>query len=274
MAKNLFDLTGRVALVTGAGAHGGLGHALALGLAEYGADVIASDIDLEGAEITRDEVIALGRKSIAVRCDVGKPEEIEAMFQEADRAFGKINILINNAGILPSRVRPLELKLEDWNKTLAVSLTGSFLCAQQAVTRMIAQGTGGSIVNVSSIASLAALGRGNMPHSVAKSGLNQFTKEMAVEYASQGIRVNTIAPAQILTEGFKKWMEGGNFSAALYERMLSGIPLNRLLKPEEFVGPVIFLCSDAASIVTGVILPVDGGNMALNAGGSHTWPID
>jgi NAD(P)-dependent dehydrogenase (short-subunit alcohol dehydrogenase family) len=269
---NQFDLSGRVALVTGAGANGGLGHALALGLARYGADVIASDVDTPGAETTRDEILALGRKSIAIRCDVGSREEIEAMFAEADRVFGKLDILVNNAGILPSRVHPVELALEHWEKTLAVSLTGTFLCSQHAVKRMMKQENGGCILNVSSIAGLAALGRGNMPHSVAKSGVNQFTKELAVEYASHKIRVNAIAPAQILTKGFQKLLNDGRFSPALYERLLMGIPINRLLDPEDFVGPAVFLCSDAAAVVTGVVLPVDGGNMALNAGGSHTWP--
>lgn len=272
MSANLFDLTGRVAVVTGAGANGGLGHALALGLARYGADVIASDVNAQGAQQTRDEIIALGHKSIAVTCDVSNAEEVAALFAEIDRTFGKLDILINNAGILPSRVHPIELALEDWNKTLAVSLTGSFLCAQHAIRQMMKQETGGSIVNISSIAGLSALGRGNLPHSTAKSGLNQMTKELAVEYASYKIRVNAIAPAQIKTKGFEKLLSDGRFSSALYERLLSGIPINRLLDAEDFVGPVVFLCSDAAAVVTGVILPVDGGNMALNGGGSHTWP--
>ncbi len=272
MPQNLFDLTGRVAIVTGAGANGGLGHALAVGLAQHGADVVVSDIDDAGAETTKNEVQELGRKSIAVHCDVSKPDDVEEMFAALDREFGKIDILINNAGILPSRVHPAELALEHWQQTIAVSLTGTFLCSQQAIRRMIKQGSGGSIVNVSSIAGVLALGRGNLPHSVSKSGVNQFTREVAVEYASHGIRVNAICPAQIMTAGFKKWMQSPTFSPALRDRLLMGIPINRFLEPEEFVGPVVFLCSDAASIVTGVILPVDGGNLALNAGGSHTWP--
>jgi len=272
MTQNLFDLTDRVALVTGAGANGGLGHALALGLARSGADVVASDIDLPGAETTRDEIRARGRKSMAVHCDVSKPDEVEQMFAALDAEFGKIDILINNAGILPSRVHPVDLKLDDWQKTISVSLTGTFLCTQHAIRRMIQQGHGGSIVNVSSIAGVLALGRGNLPHSVSKSGVNQFTREVAVEYASHGIRVNAICPAQIITPSFKRWMESPSFSPALRDRMLGGIPINRFLEPEEFVGPVVFLCSDAAAVVTGVILPVDGGNLALNAGGSHTWP--
>jgi len=101
-----------------------------------------------------------------------------------------------------------------------------------------------------------------------------LTEELAVEYAGQGIRVNAVLPAQILTPGIKSLLEDRRFSPALLQRLLAGIPLNRLLNPEEFVGPVVFLCSDAATAVTGVLLPVDGGNLALNAGGSHIWPTD
>ena len=272
MSGNLFDLTGQVAIVTGAGANGGLGHAMAVGLARHGADVAVPDIDEEGSKITAQEIEALRRKSLAMRCDVSRLEEVERLFLEVDRVWGKVDILINNAFAFPSRAHPAELTLEAWDKTLAVSLTGYFLCAQHAIRRMLKQGTGGSIVNISSIAGASGLGRGNFPYSVAKGGVNQLTKELAVEYAGQGIRVNAILPAQVLTPGFKKWMaDPKTFSPALYQRLLDGIPMNRLLEPEEFAGAAVFLCSDASKAVTGVLLPVDGGNLALNAGGSHTW---
>jgi len=272
MHEQLFDLIGRVAVITGAGANGGLGHALALGLARAGADVAVPDINEEGSRITAREVEALGRKSLAFRCDVSRPEEVERLFGEIDQVFGKVDILINNAYVFPSRTHPDALTLEAWDKTLAVSLTGYFLCAQQAIRRMLKQETGGCILNIGSIAGASALGRGNFPYSVAKGGITQMTKELAVEYAGNGIRVNGILPAQIVTPGFKKWMDDPKmFNPALLKRLVDGIPLNRLLDPEEFVGPAVFLCSDAASAVTGVLLPVDGGNLALNAGGSHTW---
>jgi NAD(P)-dependent dehydrogenase (short-subunit alcohol dehydrogenase family) len=272
MALNLFDLTGKVAVVTGAGANGGLGHAMALGLARHGAHVAVPDLDVAGSGATAHEIESLGRRSLAVQCDVSQVGDIDRLFTEVDGAFGRIDILINNAFAFPSRAHPDELTLDAWEKTLTVSLTGYFLCAQRAIRRMVAQGSGGSIVNISSIAGASALGRGNFPYSVAKGGINQMTKELAVEYAGQGIRVNAILPAQVLTPAFRRWMANPlTFNTPLYDRLLAGIPLNRLLEPEEFVGPVIFLCSDAASAVTGVLLPVDGGNLALNAGGSHTW---
>jgi len=275
MISKLFDLTGKVAVLTGAGAHGGVGHALAVGFARHGADIVAADIDEEGAKITAEEVQALGRKAIALRCDISKAHDVEDLFAEVDHQFGSIDILVNVPYALPSRVRPHELSFEAWDKTLSVSLTGYFLCAQQAIRRMLAQGRGGSILNIGSIAGASALGRGNFPYSIAKGGVNQMTKELAVEYAGQGIRVNAILPAQIMTPGLKKeLLADPRFGEKLRQRVLVGIPINRMLEPEDLVGAAIFLCSDAAIAVTGVLLPVDGGNLALNAGGSHTWPVD
>jgi NAD(P)-dependent dehydrogenase (short-subunit alcohol dehydrogenase family) len=271
----LFDLSGKTALITGSGANGGIGHALALGFSRYGATVAVSDIDEAGAKITVDEITAQGGESASFPCDIANPAHVDALFAWVDKQYGKIDILVNVPYIFPSRVRPHELRLEDWEKTLSVNLTGYFLCAQRAIQRMIDQGTGGSIVNFSSIAGVTALGRGNFPYSVSKSGINQMTRELAVEYAAWGIRVNAIAPAQVATETFKRNMLGdARFNKTLRPRLMAGIPLNRFLEPEEFVGPAVFLCSAAASAVTGVILPVDGGNLALNAGGNHTWPTD
>jgi len=154
-----FDLTGKTALVTAASAKGGLGHAIALGLAEAGADVAVSDIDEDGAMITRREIEALGRRGAAIACDNGRREDIQALFIALDRSFGQIDILINNAGA-GARKRPEDLTFEEWSHVIAVSLTGAFLCCAEAGRRMIARGTGGSIINISSIAGSSALGRG------------------------------------------------------------------------------------------------------------------
>jgi NAD(P)-dependent dehydrogenase (short-subunit alcohol dehydrogenase family) len=275
MANQIFDLTDRVAVVTGASVHGGVGHALALGFARQGADIVAADIDEEGAKTTAEEVQSLGRKAIAFHCDISAAQDVVKLFEEVDRQFGRVDVLANVPYALPSRVRPHELSYEAWDKTLSVSLTGYFLCAQQAIRRMLKQGTGGSILNIGSIAGASALGRGNFPYSVAKGGVNQMTRELAVEYAGQGIRVNAILPAQILTPGLKKeLLADPRFGEKLRQRVLVGIPINRMLDPEDLVGAAIFLCSGAAAAVTGVLLPVDGGNLALNAGGSHTWPTE
>lgn len=274
MSAGAFDLSGKVAVVTGAGANGGIGHAIAVALAVAGADVLVSDIDAAGAQGTAAEISALGRRAETVLCDISRPEQVEALFAEADRRFGRVDILVNVPYAFPSRVHPDELALEAWHKTLAVSLTGYFLCAQQAIRRMLKQG-GGAIVNIGSIAGVSALGRGNFPYSVAKAGVAQMTRELAVEYAGQGIRVNAILPAQVLTPTFKQGLlNDPRFGERLTQRLLAGIPLNRLLEPEDIAGPAVFLCSPAAGAVTGVLLPVDGGNLALNAGGSHIWPVD
>ncbi|MBP8122124.1 MAG: SDR family oxidoreductase [Caldilineaceae bacterium] len=274
METSLFDLSGKVAVVTGAGANGGIGHAIALGFARYGADVFVSDIDEAGLKITVEEIRQLGRRVEMALCDISSPEQVGALFAAVDRTFGRVDILVNVPYAFPSRVHPDELLLDAWHKTLAVSLTGYFICTQQAIRRMLAQGDG-AVINIGSIAGVSALGRGNLPYSVAKAGVGQMTKELAVEYAGQGIRVNAILPAQVLTPSFKKaLLEDPRFSEKLQQRLLTGIPLNRLLEPEDFVGPAVFLCSQAAAAVTGVLLPVDGGNLALNAGGSHIWPVD
>jgi NAD(P)-dependent dehydrogenase (short-subunit alcohol dehydrogenase family) len=272
MGTERFDLSGKIALVTGAGVKGGLGHAMALGLAGAGADVAVSDINDEAVASTAREIEALGRRSLAVHCDNGQREDILALFGKLDAAFGRIDILINNAGA-GARYRPEELPFEDWQHVLAVSLTGTFLCSVQAGRRMMAQGSGGSIVNISSIAGSSALGRGNLPHSVAKSGINQLTRELAVEWGPHGIRVNAIQPAQIRTHGWNTGMGATDWDYPPFEQhLLKGIPLGRLGEPDDLVGPAIFLASDAARFVTGHLLAVDGGSLALNAGGSITWP--
>ena len=133
------------------------------------------------------------------------------------------------------------------------------------------QGWGGSIINMSSIGGSSALGRGNFVYSMTKGGINAFTRELAVEWASHNIRVNALQPVQMLTPSVKKWLADPKTDPALPKHLLSGIPLGRLGQPGDIVGPAVFLASDASAFVTGILLPVDGGNLAMNAGGSITW---
>jgi NAD(P)-dependent dehydrogenase (short-subunit alcohol dehydrogenase family) len=267
-----FDLTGRVALVTGAGANGGNGHAIALGLADHGADLLVSDIDDAGVEQTVAEIRALGRRAEGCHCDVGEAGQIEVMFARHDTAFGQIDILVNNVGI-GHRSRPEELALEDWRRVVRVNMEGTFLCSMAAGRRMIARGQGGSIINISSIAGSSALGRGNFVYSAAKGGVNQFTRELAVEWSIHNIRVNAIQPAQIMTPALRAIFERSQLDGQrTRERMLVGIPLGRFGEPEDVAKAAVFLASDAAAFITGHLLPVDGGNLALNAGGSRVWP--
>ncbi|CAN5722130.1 glucose 1-dehydrogenase [soil metagenome] len=263
-----FDLQGKVALVTGAGQ--GIGKAIALGLAGAGADVAICDIDEAALASAHKELERTGRRVAGMKANVGEPEEIQTLFKTIDDAFGRIDVLVNNVGAV-KRHRPEDLPLEDWQYVVQIGATASLLCAQQAGRRMIAQATGGSIINIMSIAGVSALGRGNLTHSMNKGAVGMLTRELAVEWAKHGIRVNAILPCQVLTEGFQKWLDSPAFDPALMDKFLTGIPMNRLAKPEEMAGPAVFLASDAAAMVTGVLLPVDGGNLALNAGGSHTW---
>jgi NAD(P)-dependent dehydrogenase (short-subunit alcohol dehydrogenase family) len=268
MSTELFSLSGRVGVVTGAAA--GIGRAIAVGLARQGADVSACDVDESGLTETIQEIEGLGRRGLGVRCDVGDPEEIDRYFAQIDRIFGRIDVLVNNVGHVV-RARPEELTPDGLAYVLRTGVTASFLCSQAAFRRMVAGGRGGSIVNISSIAGATALGRGNLSHSINKGAIHQMTREMAVEWAKHGIRVNAILPCQVLTKSFQQWLDSPGFDPALMERFLQGIPMNRLASPEDIVGPAVFLASDAAAMVTGTLLAVDGGNLALNAGGSHTW---
>ena len=264
----LFDLTDRVAVVTGAG--GSLGHAIAVGLAEAGATLALLDLQPEALEATAAAVRAANRPALAVPTDVAKEASVEAAFAAIDEAFGRIDILVNNAAAPVERVAPEAFPLEAWQRSLAVNLTGYFLCARAAGARMVPAGRGGSVINMSSITGSSALGRGNFAYSVSKGGVNQLTRELAVEWARHRIRVNAIQPAQFHNAAWDEMLADPS-KRELVEHVVAGIPLGQFGEPVEMVGPVVFLASDAAAMVTGILLPVDGGNLALNAGGSVRW---
>jgi NAD(P)-dependent dehydrogenase (short-subunit alcohol dehydrogenase family) len=269
-----FGLDDRVAVVTGAGANGGIGHAVALGLAHAGAHLFVSDVDAEGAAETAREVLRLGQRAVAVRTDLGQPADVLAMMEAVDREFGRVDILVNNVGI-GHRARPESLSIEDWRKVVAVNLDGTFLVTRETGRRMIARKAGGSIVSISSIAGSSALGRGNFVYSVTKAGIIQLTRELAVEWAPHRIRVNAIQPAQTMTKAMDRMLSDPRLDpATLKERFLRGIPLDRIGEPEDIAKAAVFLASDAAGFITGHSLPVDGGNLAMNAGGSKLWPTD
>ena len=268
MNESLFDLTGRVAAVTGGGA--GLGRAIALGLARFGARVGVLDVNASSAAATAESIHVAGGEAISIGCDVTEEDQVSGAFDELDRSYRQLDILVNNAGIGSHR-RPEELPLDEWHRVLEVNLTGYFLCAQQAGRRMISRRRG-SIVNVSSIGGASAIGRGNLVYDISKAGVLQLTRDLAVEWAQHGVRVNAVLPCQLRTQGLQRVVDDPQFdSESLVKRFLAGIPLNRLAEPEDLVGPVVFLVSDAAAMVTGALLPVDGGNLALNAGGSAVW---
>jgi NAD(P)-dependent dehydrogenase (short-subunit alcohol dehydrogenase family) len=256
------SMTGRTAIVTGAAR--GIGRAIALQLAALGADVAVLDVEPAGVAKVAHEVAALGPRGEAVTCDVTDPGQVRAAFDDVARTYGGIDILVNNAYV-GWQAPPLELELDDWNRVFAVDVAGYLLCSQSAARHMVARRRG-AIVNVSSVASSTALGRGNLAYGSAKAAVNQLTRELAVEFASAGVRVNAVLPCHIHSPSRAQDSE----SAELVKTYVSGIPLGRLGLPEEVAATVAFLASDAASLITGALLPVDGGNLALNAAGSVT----
>ena len=264
-ATRLFDLTDRAAVVTGAG--GGLGTAICAGLAAWGADIALLDTNPDALSTAAGGVEQFGRRALALETDVSDPAAVESAFAEIDRELGKVDILVNLA-FTPTFGMPHEIPLADWEKALRINLTSYLLCAQQAARQMIAQGTGGAIMNMCSIAGTSASGRANFPYSVSKGGVVMMTKEMAIEWAHYGIRVNAIQPCQFMTPGLQLRLDNPELGPGIRAKFLSGIPLDRIGEPWEMVGPVLFLVSDASSMVTGVLLPVDGGNLAFNAGGT------
>jgi NAD(P)-dependent dehydrogenase (short-subunit alcohol dehydrogenase family) len=257
--EHLFRLDEKVALITGAGA--GLGEAIAIGFAESGAHVIAADIDLPAASSTADQVRARGRHAMAIRIDVREPEQVAAMAEAALQEFDSIDILVNSAGI-PQHDPAEQTPLDTWNRVIEVNLRGTFLCCQVVAPSMLRKGKG-AIVNLSSIGGVVALGRGTNAFSASKGGVNALTKELALEWGRRGVRVNALAPCQFRTPALASVMADPQFeSHTLMDTWTSNIPLGRIGEAHEIVGPAIFLASDAAAMVTGVVLPVDGGYLA------------
>lgn len=265
---DVFRLDGKVVLITGAG--GGLGAATAHAMARAGAAIVAVENDSEALAVLLASLQSAGARVLGVEADVSEPEQVAGAFARAEDEVAPVDVLVNMAFVV-RQAAPEDLRLEDWKLNLDGNLTGYFLCAQEAGRRMIRRGEGGAILNVSSIAGTSAVGRRSFVYSVCKAAVDMMTKELAVEWAKHRIRVNAVAPAQVMTPGLRKRMQEHPFDDYTMQRILGGIPFNRMGEPAEIADPLVFLASDAARFITGAVLPVDGGNLAMNAGGSHTY---
>jgi NAD(P)-dependent dehydrogenase (short-subunit alcohol dehydrogenase family) len=222
-----------------------------------------ADRHLAGAENTAGEIQKLGRRAVAVNCDVSEPQQIRRMFAQVDHDFGRLDFLGNVAGdgVLG---RPEEIPLEAVEQTWRNLVFGRFCCCQEAGRRMLAAGRG-SIVNIGSLASVTALGRGHIAYSMAMGAVAQMTRELSTEWSGRGVRVNAILPAQVINAGLQQRMGA---EPALRDKFLSGIPRGRFGEPNDIKGLAVLLASDSSSWMTGTLIPMDGGNLAMNAGGS------
>jgi NAD(P)-dependent dehydrogenase (short-subunit alcohol dehydrogenase family) len=245
-----FSLTNKVALITGASR--GIGEATAIGLAQAGADLAIVSRKLPDLEKVGEEIKKLGRKCLPVQAHLGKVEEINHLVKRVSEEFGKIDILINNAATNPTMASAIDVDERAWDSIMNLNLKGLFFLSQ-AVARVMREKGGGKIINVSSAA-------GTTPdilplYSISKAGVNMATKVMAQQWAQYNIRVNAIAPGLTKTR----------FSEALWKNpdilkmAMSKTPMGRPADPEEMVGTIIYLASDASSYVTGQIIAIDGG---------------
>jgi NAD(P)-dependent dehydrogenase (short-subunit alcohol dehydrogenase family) len=247
-------LLGRLALVTGAGR--GNGAAIARGLAAAGAEVIVTDIDKDAARTIADSIVAEGGKARGFMLDVTDEEGCRTLARDVSLLVGPIRILVNNAGIFLRGNLVAEDGRERWDQTMAVNVQGPFNVTMAFVEQL--KLTKGTIVNIASINSyVAAAGSGAYP--VSKGALAQFTRALAAELAPAGVRVNALAPGLIATA----MTEPTRADPKRLEAFLAHVPMKRVGEPEELAGPVAFLCSDAASYITGAILPVDGGYLGV-----------
>ena len=239
-------------MVTGAGT--GIGQAIAVAFAQAGAAVVVDYVgNASISEDTISQINALGGKSLGVNADISLPEDVNSLVQKTVAAFGKLDIFVNNAGI-EKKIAFVDYPLQEWQKIMAVNLTGPFLCAQSAARQMIQQGPGGRIINISSIHEVLPM-PANAPYCATKGGLRMLMRTIAVELATHQITVNNIGPGAIYTPIDKD----GEMDGKMNNQILAEIPLGRWGKPEEVAQLAVYLASDDAAYITGSTHFIDGG---------------
>ncbi len=252
--KNLFDLRGKVAIVTGGS--GGFGRAAAIGLAVHGTDVAVTSRTLSSLEETAQEVKKLGKKALPISCDVTDPKSVQNMVDQTVKEFGKVDILVTSAGIA-MRSPAEDFPIADWQKVMDTNVKGTFLCCQAAGRVMIKQG-GGKIITVSSIRGLLGHPGGYAAYGTSKGAVHLLTRQLATEWAKYKINVNSIAPCIFWTPLTEPILN----DKKLYDIFMSRIPWGRAAEPEDFIGALVFLSSEASEFMTGDIMYVDGGSTA------------
>ncbi len=252
--KNLFDLRGKVAIITGGS--GGFGRAAAIGLAVHGADVAVTSRTLSSLEETAREVKQQGKKALPISCDVTDPKSVQNMVDQTVKEFGKVDILVTSAGIA-MRSPAEDFPIADWQKVMDTNVKGTFLCCQAAGRIMIKQG-GGKIITVSSIRGLLGHPGGYAAYGTSKGAVHLLTRQLATEWAKYKINVNSIAPCIFWTPLTEPILN----DKKLYDIFMSRIPWGRAAEPEDFIGALVFLSSEASEFMTGDIMYVDGGSTA------------
>jgi 2-deoxy-D-gluconate 3-dehydrogenase len=249
-----FDFTGKVALVTGGSS--GIFQAVAKGFGEAGAKVAIFDVNMKGAEETKKAIEGMGGEARVYECDVSKVDVIVEKVNQAIADFGKIDVLVNGAGIL-ARDKAEEFPEDKWDRVMDVQAKGTMFMSREVASHMLKRGEGGKIINTSSM--LAWSGGLYVPsYTAAKAAIHQLTKALANEWSPKGINVNAIAPGYILTDITRPIHDDPKRNATILDRL----PVGRWGDPDDLVGPFLFLASEAADYIHGSILPVDGGWLA------------
>lgn len=251
-------LQGKVALVTGGAS--GIGRATAIAFARESASVVVSDVDTTGGEQTAQTIRAAGGQAIFVRADVSQAAQVEALTKKVVETYQRLDCAFNNAGIQGQIASTVECSEENWDRIIATNLKGVWLCMKYEIPLMLRTG-GGAIVNTSS--NFGLVSSAGMPaYSASKHGILGVSKAAALEYANRGIRVNAVCPGPIKTPLSEGVIREHPDAEQLVESIMSRLPVNRWGLPEEVAETVVWLCSEAASFITGAALPVDGGYVA------------